>query len=456
MKPSRGMFKLLGLFGSNQQINSQDENKENSQYTKTAAILDHPSIKPPIDVGVSNVKLESTISKCEEKLLSILLVKGIPGLVVCVAKQNKVVWNAAFGYCDVENQVMCSPDSRMRIASISKSIFAATVVAPLIDKGLLDIKSSIYKYIKEEDFPRPKFQDKEYDITIEQLLSHTSGIRGYADQKATLRPIGSPGSLHIYQAEAQFKQEEFFERGTFRSNLEALKMFKDSPLVKEPGNFLYTTYGYTLLSAVIEQFLAKTQDNKVPIEDYWMRELRNTWNLRNTTLDHDEPILPKRARYYMRSGENGSLINAPYANCSYKWAGGGLVSTTKDLAKFGIALIDSFKSRNQAKLSRSTIDLLWKKIQNSYGLGFKIIELDKTEYNDKFAVSHTGSAVGASSILVLFPESELVVTIICNLHEVDLTSLGLYIAQQFERLPVDSLDEKVISVSQSPITRSSP
>lgn len=458
LNPGRlAMLRLLGLWGGSQHLDDEETKKEPYKIIPSTTIEEPSAVPLSSKVRPLEDTLKSTLSKCEEKVFSILLEKGIPGLVISVTKQNKPIWNAAFGFCDVENQVRCSPDSRMRIASISKSVFASTMVAPLIDEANLDIKSSIFKYISEKDFPRPKFQDKEYDITIEQLLNHTSGIRHYGDDdvKPTLRPIGSSGSLHVYQNDDQYNRVEYYEQNNFRSVTEALSVFKNSPLAKEPGNYSYSSYNYTLLSAVIEKFLQQVKSTDLQIEDHWTRTLQKTWNLKETTLDHHEPILSKRARYYMRTGKNGLLINAPYVNNSVKWAGGGLVSTTGDLAKFGNALIDSYKSRKLAKISRATMDLLWdREAPNTYALGFKVVKLDANEYNDKFAVYHTGVALGASSILLIFPESEIVVTIICNMFEIDLTPLAFFIAKQFERFPIDSLDGLTSSRTQLPITQS--
>lgn len=454
LKPGRlAMFRLLGLWGGTQQIEDDKSSKEHYKIIPTTTNAEPAVTASDTKALPLDDNLKKRLDKCEEKVFSLLLEKGVPGLVINVTKQNRTIWTAAYGFCDVENQVRCSPDSRMRIASISKSIFASTVVAPLIDEYKLDIRSSIFNYLSEKEFPRPKFQDKEYDITIEQLLNHTSGIRHYEEEKSkpALRPISSPRSLHVYQNDDQYNRVEYYTQKNYRSVTEALSVFKDSPLVREPGNYRYSSYNYTLLSAVIEKFLQEVKSNHLQIEDHWVQVLHKDWNLKETTLDHDEPILSKRARYYMRTGENGQLINAPYVSNSVKWAGGGLISTTGDMAKLGNALIDSYKSRNSAKISRKTMDLLWDKdAPNTYALGFRVVKLDAKDYNDNFAVYHTGVALGASSILLMFPESEVVVTMICNLYETDLTSLAFFIAKQFERFPIECPDGLSTSRTQYP------
>lgn len=417
------VVKFLGIFGSSQ----IDERKDIDGIKKT-------DLKVSSEEHHVTSNYKHAIETSSKKIVGLILEKGIPGLTICVSKKGQVVWKSAFGFCDVENQVECQPDARMRIASISKSLFAATIVAPLIDQNKIDIKSSIHKYLTTEEFPRQKYQGKESDITIEQLLSHTSGIRHYAtpDNKP-LRPIGSEGSQKVYQCDDQYDRKGFFQRKTYRSVLDALEPFKEGPLVSEPGKYKYTTYGYTLLSAVVEKVLQQTDRKSIKeqIEDYWMKVVQRDWSLEQTSLDQDEPILPKRARYYLRSGMNGSLINAPYSDNSVKWAGGGLVSTTEDLVKFAQLLIDSYKGRATGKFKRETVELLWKEVQESYALGFQLKPIDVND--DKIAVYHLGSALGASSALIIYPESEVVVAILTNLDSINLRTIGLFVAEQFAR-----------------------
>lgn len=369
-----------------------------------------------------------TNAKLSSRVLHTMLEYGIPGLTVCIAKKGKVVWQSAFGYCDVENQLECDPEASMRIASISKSIFSATVVAPMVQSNDLELNSSIHKYLDTSEFPKQNFEGKDYDITIEQLLTHTSGIRAYSgEENSTLRPIGSKSSKKIYQDDSQFERNEFYQRKTYRDVLDALEPFKNGPLKSEPGKVNYSTYGYTLLSAVMQKALQTKHGSQEQIEDFWSKALKKDWKLENTRLDHDEVIIPRRARYYFRNAFNGGLMNAPYSDLSNKWAGGGLISTARDLTIFGQKLIDSYKGRIEHPLTADTVRSLWTARANSYGLGFRIENLNHK--SDSLIAYHTGSAVGASSVLVIYPEPEVVVSILTNMSFVNLYPLGLYMAR---------------------------
>lgn len=380
---------------------------------------------------------EAAIWESNRRIADLMTVKGIPGLTISVAQRGKIVWKTAFGFCDVENQLSCDPDAQMRIASISKSIFAASIVGAMLEADKIDLKSSIYKYLSEEEFPKKEVNGKRCDITIEQLLSHTSGIRHYngpKDSEKTPRPIGSKKTMEIYQGDDQIDRVEFYQRKTYRNVMDALEMFKNDPLVHEPGKYLYTTYGYTLLSAVMQKALQVSGDTSDQIEDHWIQVLRNSWKLHDTHLDHDEVIISKRAKYYLRTGLNGQLINAPYTDSSNKWAAGGLVSNTSDLVKFAQRLIDCYKERNSPILKRNTIQKFWQPVSDDYGLGFNVIDRRDKDGGEKLVVLHTGGALGASTVLVIYPESEIVVAILTNLYGVNLKPLGLFVADQFNKV----------------------
>ncbi|VDM46799.1 unnamed protein product [Toxocara canis] len=101
---------------------------------------------------------------------------GAPGLSIGVSVNGRRVWADGFGLADVEQAVPCSAETVMRIASISKTITAA-IAARLVQDGKLDLDANVQKYLP--DYPKKEFEGKPVDITVRQLLCHTSGIRHY-------------------------------------------------------------------------------------------------------------------------------------------------------------------------------------------------------------------------------------------------------------------------------------
>lgn len=142
--------------------------------------------------------------------------------------------------------------------------------------------------------------------------------------------------------------------------------------------------------------------------------------------------------------DKGKLINVPYVDNSYKWAGGGLLSTVNDLIKFGNIMLRIYQSDDTVEefIKPSTLKSeLWKPHSfpkngnnnllsksneiSSYGLGWCLVmnEMNKIKY-----VYHTGGAVGASSCLLIVPETEatnkselkgIVVAVLCNSQNVN-------------------------------------
>ncbi|CAO4372775.1 unnamed protein product [Caenorhabditis nigoni] len=124
--------------------------------------------------------LEEKIQKAREMVETTMAIQGIPGLSIAVTVDGKMVWKSGFGYANLESSAKCTADSVMRIASISKPI-TATLAAQLVENGKLDLDADIRKYLSE--FPAKTFAGEDVTLTMRQLLSHSAGIRHYANPK---------------------------------------------------------------------------------------------------------------------------------------------------------------------------------------------------------------------------------------------------------------------------------
>ncbi|HEY8933710.1 MAG TPA: serine hydrolase domain-containing protein, partial [Cyclobacteriaceae bacterium] len=104
-----------------------------------------------------------------------------PGISVLIANKNDVVYKKAFGSANIELNVPMQPDMVFRIGSITKQ-FTAIGILQLIEQRKIFLQDSIQKYI-------PTFPSKGYTITIENLLTHTSGIPDYSNADTTNNPF---------------------------------------------------------------------------------------------------------------------------------------------------------------------------------------------------------------------------------------------------------------------------
>lgn len=178
---------------------------------------------------------------------------------------------------------------------------------------------------------------------------------------------------------------------------------KRSRKPRTPGKkFVYSTYGYTLLSAAIEsatgEGFLRTMNEMVfkPV------------GMPNTRADDSLSATSDQTGFYYRDIDG--LHTGPEINSSYKWAGGGFLSSATDLAQFGLAHFDS------RLLSESSRRTLWTSqrdasgAETGYGVGWFIGE----EW-----VQHPGGALGGSALLRIYPKDRVVIALLANLSLVE-------------------------------------
>jgi CubicO group peptidase (beta-lactamase class C family) len=122
------------------------------------------------------------------------------------------------------------------------------------------------------------------------------------------------------------------------------------------------------------------------------------------------PIIPGRTSYYVRDA-GGSAVNAPWVNNSYKWAGGGFLSTTENVLAFANAHLDD------AFLTEASRKMLFteQKTRDNEGVGYGFGWFIRTREDGRRLLSHSGGSVGGTSLMVMEPESRVVVVGLINL-----------------------------------------
>lgn len=167
---------------------------------------------------------------------------------------------------------------------------------------------------------------------------------------------------------------------------------------------------------------------KRPFLDYIQDEVFDLIGLGNTYADQNKKIIPYRARFYEKTKVDSMIIisNATYVDNSYKWAGGGFISTTEDLLRFAQAHTGNWflssNILNQWLVSQQTIDGK----ETGYGLGWAT-----GTYNGEKWFGHSGGAVGGVTQLVVFPEKGVSVAILTNVDPVQYDLIHRQIASIF-------------------------
>jgi CubicO group peptidase (beta-lactamase class C family) len=337
----------------------------------------------PLEAEAGNVfaEVEKIVTETRKEF-------GAPGISVAVVVDDEIAWSGGYGLADVENQVPATAETVYRIASISKPM-AATALMQLVEQGRVDIDEPVQKYA-------PYFPEKPLTITLRHILTHTSGIRSY-----------KPG---------EFDMKEHFD-----SVRNAIGIFKDDPLLFTPGSlYHYSSYAFNLIAGVIETASGLT------FEAYMREKIWRPAGMTATRLEHQGPIVPHRARQYVKADSNGRVRNAPYADLSIKWSGGGMISTVEDLARFHIALNTGKLLKTETLAYMYTPYTLADGNVIDYGLGWRINKDDK----GRTWIEHGGGATGGSSYLLRYPEGKLAVAFICNVQDAgDRRSLVLKIAE---------------------------
>ncbi len=310
---------------------------------------------------------DNKIRAAKRQAKKFLRQQRIPGMAISVSQKGQLIWSEGFGYSNRKPKTKVNPSKTLfRIASISKSITALTL-AQLIDNKQIDLNESVYTYL-------PNYPKKRYDFTVRELGGHLAGIRHYKSNEFTISKK--------------------------MSITEGLNLFKDDALLFEPSTqFSYNTFGYVLLSEIMQK-ASKTDFNTL-VNNSVMKPL----GMLNTFLDDSEVNYLNTTKFYRKK----RILSSPVAN-EYKVAGGGFLSTSEDLIKFGEEIIWPKTVSKEALNNMITSQELKSGKITGYGIGFSV-ECTK---NNTHKYYHTGGGVGASTVLLIYPKEELVISVLTN------------------------------------------
>ncbi len=322
-------------------------------------------------------KQDKKISKTLDELITNRLKWIAPGCVVLVAKNDKLIYKKAFGQANTELKIPMQADMLFRIGSMTKQ-FTAIAVLQLVKEGKISLRDSIQKYIR--DFP-----SKGYTITIENLLTQTSGIKDY------LSEISNPS-----------KQKE---RYTPRDGVDYIK---DAPLNFKPGSYYrYSNSNYYLLGYIIEMVTGETY------EKYLRENVLNKADLKNTFYIGEENNVLNMAQGYSKF--DGKIEKANLQSVDILYSAGGLISNIDDIYKWHEALY-SQKLVTKGTLEKATTPYKFPDSTFSqYAFGWFIKSLDGNK-----TIEHSGSTDGFQSDEIYLPDENVFVVALYNSYEANM------------------------------------
>lgn len=320
--------------------------------------------------GISQDKNEEVAALLKEMISK----KEVAGVVAAYSVEGNIIGQAAAGYANKKTKEKFNLETKVRMGSIAKPMTALAVMQ-LVEKGLLDLDAAVQTYIP--DYPtHPKTQ-----ITIRHLLSHTSGIAGYKDGRESNTTVEYPT---LYNA---------------------LDLFKDRALLFEPGTqYSYTTYGYTVLGAVIEKVTGGT------FEAYMQKNIWDKAGMTNTGVEKFGVKMENKSELYSRNNGRGKAKKAKENNLSNRIPAGGFYTTSGDMLKFGNAVLENvFVKESTLNLMREHHSL--EKENNAYGFGWFLYA---KKPNEGAIIGHTGGQAGNTSFLFIVPSKKTVSIILAN------------------------------------------
>lgn len=316
-----------------------------------------------IDFSVLDKKNDKLIEKFRKKY-------DIPGLSVSISHKNQLVYSKGFGYSDVTAQLEVIPSkTKFRIGSISKTI-TSVVLAKLQDENKVKLNESIYKYL--DSLPV-----KNYDITIEQLLSHRAGL------------------VRDYQKNVLCGKNDLHRNNFYQS-------FQETNLISKPGTvYSYSNYGYILLGVLIEKL---TGQSIVKSKKEWVLDKVGLYN----TVPDDGHFDEDTSKFYYKYKDQLGVI--PCTDCSFNYGPGCYLSTSEDLVKLGNSYLyaDKIVSREIFKEM-----LVPRNEDKTYGLGF----ITKRDYYGNYFFGHNGAYPGGMSDLKIYPKDRIVISILINIKD---------------------------------------
>lgn len=331
--------------------------------------------------------LDQQIQEADSLLTSFFSEKDFPGMSVSVYKGDGLIFSEGYGYANIEDQVPVNPSiTKFRIGSVSKTL-TAVALGILIQEGKVDPDALIQTYV-------PDFPEKEYPITVRQVAGHIAGVRHY-------------------------RGSEFMSKKLYPTVESGLEIFKDDPLLFEPGTqYSYSSYGWNLISAVIENASGEE------FLSYMKERVFDAMAMNNTVAEWSNQDIPNLTSYYIRN--NNGTVEADFVDNSYKWAGGGFVGTTEDLIRFGMEFFDYEFLDEQTQEELMMPQALTNGESTNYGMGWRLLE-----HNDVYWVGHSGGSVGGSTMFMMNKEHRIVIAYTINLSSAGFDGLHFKLADIF-------------------------
>lgn len=306
----------------------------------------------------------------DDHVQGVMQKRHIPGVSIAVVQGGKIVLMKGYGLANVELSAPATESTVYQLASVTKT-FTATAIMLLVKDGKISLDDEITDRLTD----LPKAWE---NVTVRNLLNHTSGIKSYTSVKGFEKTM----------------RKDYARR-------EIIDLVAKEPLEFKPGaKWNYSNTGYFLLGMLIEKASGKSYG------EFMTDRIFKPLGMTKTRANDLRAIIPGRAQGYEWNGTE--LRNSEYTSPTQPFAAGMLVSTVADMVKWDSALA------NHTLLDKSTLEQMWKptrlaKGEAGYGFGWGVEKV-----NGRRLVSHGGGIPGFSSQISRFLDDDLTVIVLSN------------------------------------------
>jgi CubicO group peptidase (beta-lactamase class C family) len=301
----------------------------------------------------------------------------IPGVSLAVCRDGKIIKASGYGLANVELGVPVTPETIFQTGSVGKQ-FTAMAVMMLVEEGKLQLDDRMTKYI-------PESPSSWKDVTIRQLLTHTSGIADYGGEEGTM----GKGVINFRR---DYTEDEL------------IQAFAKMPMDFPPGqNWSYSNTGYVVLGIIIHRVTGEFYG------DFLQERIFRPLGMTSTRIISEADIVPHRSSGYRLV--KGELKNQEWVSPTLNTtADGALYTNVLDLAKWDAALY------SRKLVQQSSFEQMWSpvKLNNGksvpYGFGWDVASRDGHR-----VVAHDGAWQGFTMSIARYLDDRLTVIVMTNL-----------------------------------------
>ncbi len=322
---------------------------------------------------------------------------GLPGLSIAIVFDQEIIWSKGYGFSDVERKIPATPSTVYRMGSVTK-VFTSTAIMLLRDQGKLRLDDPVSMYLPwfriNHSFPDAP------EITIRQLLTHTSGLPREADV-----PYWTD---HVFPSREQLAQ-----------------VVPTQDAVAPPETtYHYSNLGMSILGEVV------TEVSGLSWAGFLEKEIFKPLGMSSSSGAPDEALLQRRATPYMLMGPDGSRDIFDYYDAGAIGPAANMVSTVEDIARFASLQFSDGPAEGAQILKGSTlremqrVHWVYPSFSGGRGLGFSV-----SRRSGKNFVGHGGWIGGNRSSLMMVPEEKIAVIAVLNADD---RSPSLFSRQAYE------------------------